>query len=127
MYARLLHLLVMAALVSAAVHVYRIKFESTVRAERVAKLRAEIRKERDTIAALQAQWAQLDNPARIQALAQRHLGLKAIEPTQIDSIDHLPERPEPVPTAQETDAVGSGGPAAQRPTGTMPPAEKSAP
>jgi hypothetical protein len=94
---RLLHLIVVAALVSAAVDVYKIKFESTVQAERVAKLRAEIGRERDTIAALRAQWAQLENPRRIQALAQRHLALKPIDPTQIDALDRLPERPPALP------------------------------
>lgn len=104
---RFLHLVVVAALVVAAVDVYRIKFESTVQAERVAKLRAEIRRERDAIAALRAQWALLDNPARIQALAQRHLSLKPIDPTQIESLDHLPERPpSPAsPAASPGDAV----------------------
>jgi hypothetical protein len=92
---RWLHLIVVATLVSAAVDVYKIKFESTVQAERVAKLHAEIRRERDAAAALRAQWAQLDNPARIQALAQRHLALRPTDPTQIDSLDHLPERPPP--------------------------------
>jgi hypothetical protein len=94
---RWLHLIVVATLVSAAVDVYKIKFESTVQAERVAKLHTEIRRERDAIAALRAQWAQLDNPARIQALAQRHLALRPTDPTQIDSLDHLPERPPPPP------------------------------
>jgi len=37
-------------------------------------------------------------PARIQALAQRHLALKPIDPTQIDSLDRLPARP-PSPAA----------------------------
>ena len=122
---RLLHLIVVAALVSAAVDVYKIKFESTVQAERVAKLRAEIGRERDTIAALRAQWAQLENPGRIQALAQRHLALKPIDPTQIDSLDRLPERPPalPAPPAdalaviiEETEfPTGSTGPAATAP------------
>ena len=39
---RLLHLLVIGALVFAAAYVYRIKMDSTVRAEQVFKLRAEI-------------------------------------------------------------------------------------
>src|ERR1700735_5293198 len=90
---RFIHLIVVAVLVSAAVDVYKIKFESTVQAERVAKLRGEVRREHDAIAALHAEWAQLDNPARIQALAQRHLPLKPMDPTQVESFDHLPERP----------------------------------
>jgi hypothetical protein len=104
---RFIHLIVVAALVAAAVDVYKIKFESTVQAERLAKLRVEIRRERDGIAALRAEWAQLDNPARIQALAQRHLTLKAIDPTQIEQLDHLPERP-PAPVAPPpSDAVAT--------------------
>ena len=92
---RLIHLIVVAALVAAAGDVYKIKFESTLQAERVAKLGAEIKRERDAIAALRAEWALLDNPARIQALAQRHLTLKLLDPTQIEQIDRLPERPLP--------------------------------
>ena len=125
---RLLHLIVVASLVAAAIHVYKIKFESTVQAERVAKLGAEIRRERDHIASLRAEWAQLDNPARIQALAQRHLKLRPIDPTQIEPLDHLPERPEPVPAAPEpapapSDLIALGRPgtvAAEPPTGSVP-------
>ena len=66
-----------AALVSAAAYVYKIKFESTLQAERVAKLRMEIRREQDAIAALRAEWSKLDTPARIQELAQRHSDAEA--------------------------------------------------
>ena len=103
---RFVHLIVVAALVAAAVDVYEIKFESTVQAERVAKLAAEIRRERDAIAALRAEWAQLDNPARIQALAQRHLALRMLDPAQIEQLDRLPERPPP-PPAPPSDAIAS--------------------
>jgi hypothetical protein len=104
---RLLHLIVVAALVIAAAYVYKIKFESTVQAERVAKLRTEIRRERDSIAALRAEWAQLDNPGRIQALAQRHLALRSIDPTQIESLDHLPARPADAETASSPDSIAA--------------------
>ena len=90
---RLLNFLVIAALVLAAAYVYRIKFETTLQAERLAKLRSEIRRERDAIAVLRAEWAKLDSPARIQSLARRHLPLQPIAPTQIDNLDQLPERP----------------------------------
>jgi cell division protein FtsL len=105
---RFIHLFVVATLVAAAVDVYKIKFEATVQAERVARLRAEIRRERDTIAALRAEWAQLDNPARIQALAQRHLPLKPLEPTQIESLDRVPERTlAPSAPAPPSDAIAN--------------------
>ena len=54
---RLLNICVLAMLVFAAAYVYEIKFESTLRAERVAKMRGDIRRERDAIAALRAEWA----------------------------------------------------------------------
>jgi hypothetical protein len=90
---RLLHLLVVAALVFAAADVYKIKFDSTVMAERLARLRVEIRHERDAIAGLRAEWSQLDRPERIQALAQRHLTLRPVDVNQFDSLDQLPDRP----------------------------------
>jgi hypothetical protein len=102
---RLIHLIVVAALVAAAGDVYKIKFESTLQAERVAKLGAEIKRERDAIAGLRAEWALLDNPARIQALAQRHLTLKLIDPAQIEHLDRLPERPLPPVAPTPSDAI----------------------
>ena len=93
MIVRILNFVVIGALVLAAAYVYRIKFDSTVQAERLAKLRTEVRRERDTIAALRAKWGELDNPARIEALAKRFLKLKEIVPTQFDTLDHLPDQP----------------------------------
>ena len=55
---RLLNILVICALVLAASLVYKIKFDSTLQAARVAKLRNELRHERDAIAVLRAEWAQ---------------------------------------------------------------------
>ena len=59
---RIIHLFVIAALVFAAAYVYRIKMESTARTERVLRLNAEIREQRDAIAGLRAEWARLDAP-----------------------------------------------------------------
>jgi hypothetical protein len=90
---RLLNLCVLVLLVLAAAYVYEIKFESTLRAERVAKMRGDVLRERDAIAALRAEWTTLENPARIQGLARRHLTLRPAEATQYDALDRLPERP----------------------------------
>jgi cell division protein FtsL len=104
---RLLNICVIVALVAAASYVYKIKFESTRKGEQVARLRLDIRRERDAIADLRAQWSKLDNPVRIQQLAQRHLTLRIIDSHQFDSLDHLPERPsEPVP-ANAPDPIGN--------------------
>lgn len=89
---RVLNIVVIGALVLAAAYVYRIKFDSTVQAEHLAKLRGEVRKESDRIAMLRAEWGELDNPARVEDLAKRFLQLKPIAPTQFDNLDRLPER-----------------------------------
>jgi len=104
---RLLHVMVVAALVFAAADVYKIKFDSTLQAERVAKLRAEIRRERDLIAALRATWSERGNPERLQGLARRHLPLKPIDTAQYDALDRLPERPPPVVPPIEIDPIAS--------------------
>jgi len=104
---RLLNLIVVAALVAAAAYVYKIKFDSTLQAERVAKLRTEIRRERDAIAGLRAEWSQLDSPARIQDLAKRHLSLTPLQATQIDGFDRLPERPARVAPRPADDPIGA--------------------
>jgi len=104
---RVLHIFVIAALVTAAAYVYKIKFEATVQAEHLAKLRGEIRRERDAIAALRAEWAKLDNPARIQGLAKRHLALKPAEASQYDRFDGLPERPPQLVPPNVEDPIGA--------------------
>src|SRR5262245_52974960 len=104
---RLLHIVVLGALVLAAADVYKIKYESTLEAERVAKLRAELRREQDLIAALRAEWSRLDRPDRLQQLAQRHLPLKPVETRQYDALDRLPERPVQLVPPGSTDPIGS--------------------
>lgn len=103
---RLLNFVVIGALVLAAAYVYRIKFEATVQAERLAKLRDEVRHERDKIAALRARWGERDDPARIEALAKRFLKLKPVAVTQFDSLDHLPDQPPDYMRPGSRDPIG---------------------
>jgi hypothetical protein len=121
---RLLHIVVLAALVLAAADVYKIKYESTLQAERVGKLRTDVRREQDMIAGLRAAWARLERPDRVQDLANRHLKLKPLDPRQLDALDRLPERPaELVPpgTADPIGAVIEGLEDIDAPTGSVRP------
>jgi hypothetical protein len=104
---RLLHLIVIGVLVLAAAYVYRIKMESTERTERVLRLHAEIREQRDAIAVLRAEWSRLDAPLRLQGLAERHLPLKPLSATQYDSLKNLPERPPNFANPGEADPIGT--------------------
>jgi hypothetical protein len=118
---RLLNILVICALILAASVVYKIKFDSTLQAERVAKMRGELRKERNAIAILRAEWGRLDTPDRIQELAARHLALRPIQATQFDELDRLPERPPAVVPAPTSDPIGAMlAPTAPETTGSVP-------
>jgi hypothetical protein len=102
---RIIHLVVVCAFVAAAAWVYKIKFDATVQAERIAVIRNEIKRERDTIASLRAEWSRLDSPPRIQDLAKRHLALKPLDATQYDTLDKLPERPKSIVPAGAGDPI----------------------
>jgi hypothetical protein len=102
---RIIHLLVVGMLIFAAAYVYRIKMESTSRVERVQRLNAEIREQRDAIAVLRAEWAKLDAPLRLQGLTERHLGLKPVTAQQFDQLKNLPERPPNF--TRDPDPIGS--------------------
>jgi cell division protein FtsL len=103
---RVLNLVVIGALIMAAAYVYRIKYDSTVQAERLAKIRGEVRRERDTIAALRAEWGELESPSRIEALAKRYLHLKPVAPTQFDKLNALPEQPPQLVKPDSRDPIG---------------------
>jgi hypothetical protein len=81
--------------------------ESTVRTERVLRLHADIREQRDAIAALRAEWTRLDAPLRLQGLVERHLPLKPVNATQYDSLKNLPERPARLTRPGDPDPIGS--------------------
>jgi cell division protein FtsL len=104
---RILHFLVIGFLVVCAAYVYRIKMESTARTERVLRLNAEIREQRDAIGALRAEWAKLDAPLRLQGLADRHLALKPLNANQYDSLKNLPERPPNFARPGAPDPIGA--------------------
>lgn len=84
--------MVIALLVTAAV-VYQLKYASTSEAERLASLRVQIRKERDAISLMRAEWARRTSPIYIQGLAERHLDMKRLDVDSISSLDDLPEKP----------------------------------
>lgn len=104
---RILHFCVLILLIAAAAYVYEIKFESTLRAERVAKMRVDVQREREAIASLRAEWATLDNPARLQSLVRRHLQLRPADALQYDSLNRLPDRPPVVVQPQPVDAIAA--------------------
>jgi hypothetical protein len=104
---RFLNLMVVAALVLAAAYVYNIKFEATLQAAQVSKLRDDIRREHDMTAALRAEWSRLDNPNRIQHIVARHFSLRPVDATQFDNFERLPMRPPDAGSPDSADPIAT--------------------
>ena len=90
---RLLNILAVLVLVGSAVYAYSIKYQTSFRAEQIAKTKIEIRQERDAIAVLRAEWAFMTRPERLQQLVDAHLpDMKQVKVTQIVAARELPDK-----------------------------------
>ena len=97
---KLLHIVAIGALVSSAVYAYSIKYETTLAAEHLQKLKAKTQRERDAIQVLKAEWQFLNRPDRVQTLAERHLDLQPFVVTQVVKPSDIPNR------GPKVDAIG---------------------
>ncbi len=97
---RFLNLLAVLALIGSAIYAYSIKYETIFHAERIVKLKHEIKAEQDQIATLRAEWSHLTRPERIQDLADKFLTLQPTGLRQIVSADALPAK------TAKTDGIG---------------------
>lgn len=90
---RIANVVMVGALLVTAAVVYQLKYASTAEAERLASLRSQIRKERETIAVLKAEWARRTSPVFVQGLVERHLDLKRLDVDSFSNLDDLPAKP----------------------------------
>jgi hypothetical protein len=89
-------MILIAAMVSAAAFTYATKHSAEDRLDLVRKLEADIRYEQDSITVLKADWSLLTQPSRLKRLAEVYhdeLQLQPVAPTQIGSLEELPEKP----------------------------------
>lgn len=111
---RILNAAGVAIAVAAAGAVYHMKLEAGRAVDKVAALQREIQRERDAIALFKAEWAQLNQPGRVQSLANRHLELKPLDPRQIVRGAEIPEREPHEPRDGEAKPPAPGAPAARQ-------------
>ena len=74
---------------------YRLEGDVRVMERQLAALNAELLREEQAIHVLSAEWAYLNGPERLQNLAERHLTLAPVLPSQIAHLNDLPISPEP--------------------------------
>lgn len=91
---RWIGVLLLLAVVGAAAFVYDVKHQAIQLNRQASDLTRQIERERDTIAALRAEWSALNQPARLQALAERHLKhLRPFQVMQLGLPHEVPDRP----------------------------------
>ena len=77
---------------------FQMKYEVAQLEDQLARINRQIADGREQIRVLNAEWSFLDQPARLDQLARRHLTLSPIGTRQIGRLDQLPRR-FPVPPA----------------------------
>ena len=90
---RPLDILFIGLLLCGAAFTYKIKHDSEVAIERVAKLERKIKKEQELIDILKADWALQVSPKRLEVLVERYrdeLGLKILQSENIGGLDQVP-------------------------------------
>ncbi|MEM7546564.1 MAG: cell division protein FtsL [Pseudomonadota bacterium] len=78
--------------VASAAWSYRVTYHTQTALDQVALLRSDIRREREAISVLKAEWAWLNRPARLERLVRDHgasLDLAALAPDQFAEISEI--------------------------------------
>lgn len=65
----------------------------------LAKINDSLRREEESLRVLQAEWSYLNQPDRLEKLAQRHLALVPLRGSQFAKVAELEERPANAPAA----------------------------
>lgn len=102
---RIFNLMLLALMIVGAAATYDMKHKAELAADKVARLQAEIARDRDAIAVLRAEWSLLTQPGRLQSVIDKyadHFQLEPFSPKQIATIDEIPMRT----TAGDKDEVG---------------------
>lgn len=123
---RLTFVLLVFAVIATALWTYTVTYRTTDALERVSSLRGRIAEEREAVQVLAVEWAWLNRPERLSALAAKHherLGLVPLTPESFDTVASVPFPPPPSADASaEGSAVANRGRRAPQEGGVSGPA-----
>ncbi|MGV1949733.1 cell division protein FtsL [Agrobacterium vitis] len=109
---RIFDIVMIGAMAAAAAVTYQIKHNTDEKVQDLKRIEAEIKLEKDTIELLQADWALLTQPNRLEKLANtfgQELKLQQTDPNQLARANELPMLKSQVPVVQAP-AAKTGGP-----------------
>ena len=87
---RTVSVVALALLIASSSGLYKLKYQVQRLDRETRALQVSISKQRQGIRVLEAEWTYLNQPQRIQALAERFLNMKSVAPNQIAAIDEIP-------------------------------------
>lgn len=83
------------------VGLFSVKHEVKDQEHRLTALNRDIQREQEAIHVLKAEWSYLNDPARLRALSEKHLGMRPVGPTQVASLDSIARPNSPALAARE--------------------------
>ena len=89
---RIMNVVALALTVSFSYGLYKIKYDTRIAERRVMLLRQDIETQKETLKVLHAEWSHLNQPEKIQSLAEKYLDLNSIELKQIVHLSDVPMR-----------------------------------
>lgn len=87
---RMLNIILVAAVIALSVGLYHIKYRAEAAEKRAHQIERDITTEQEGIRVLRAEWSYLNQPERLQQLAQRYTKLEALKASQIGSFGDVP-------------------------------------
>lgn len=97
-------ILIVLLAASLGVTLFVVKYQVQDLENQLVALNREISDDRQAIHVLKAEWSHLNEPARLRKLAERYLGLEAVQAKQVGTVDEW--------FVQELPALGSAAPVA---------------
>lgn len=95
--------LMVAVMIGGAMFTYESKEEAVATADRVSELRHQVSQERIAISLLKAEWSELTQPGRLQALIERYPDVLDLSNFGIDRMVTI--RDLPFPPEEQTDLI----------------------
>jgi hypothetical protein len=124
---RFLNFLALSAVIASATWAYSVKYETILVAEKLKKRETELRRERDAIQVLSAEWELLNRPARLSVLAKPEAGMQQLSARQVVNARDIPAAQPAKGDSLDSLLTGSLPPAAPAKAGEPPKVAKVQP
>ena len=116
---RVVNVLLLGTLLVTVGVTYDFKHNAEVATANIAHIQASIAAEKDAIRTLNAEWAALNQPSRLEGVINEHADyfqLQPFSPNQIATIDDIPLRGSPQPSSNTPATAGADNNAAVKAT-----------